>query len=164
MEGRDKPLKLRSNRPSFGLKNGTIVLINLRQEPPAWSAICDVVARWTAFVVARVELADDVRFAVPHMPDEGFRISFEDFDGLVSRIVDGELPGHGASCVESERFQAGVATNGEAGDVPILADQKASLALNVKLCRTARSSFEAQPKSSAFPLILERGRSRIEHL
>ena len=100
--------------------------------------------------MARVELADDVRFAVPRIPNEGFRVSFEDFDGLVSRI--GELPGHGASCVESERFQAGVATNGEAGGVPILADQKASLALNAELCRTARSSFEAQPKSSAFPL------------
>lgn len=71
------------------------------------------------------------------MPNEGSRVSFgrEDFDGLVSRIVDGELPGHSTSFVESERFQASIATNGEVGGVPILVDHKASLTLDVELCR-----------------------------
>ena len=40
-----RPLKLHSYRPSFGVKDGILVLLlNLGQEPPTWSAIGDVVA------------------------------------------------------------------------------------------------------------------------
>jgi hypothetical protein len=93
-----------------------------------------------------VELADDARFAVFHMPDKRTRVSFsrEDFDSLVTGVVDDELLGLDANCVESERFQTDIASS-EVNSISVFADHKGSLAFIVELCRTARSSSVAQP-------------------
>ena len=46
-----------------------------------------------AFVFSRVELRNDVIFAILHMPDEGARLSFSGKDSGIrlARVVDTEL-------------------------------------------------------------------------
>ena len=88
-EERNEPVQSLKLRPGFGVKDGVFVLLlNLGQEPPSRSTICDVISGRTAFVVARVELANDVSFAVLHMPDERAPVSFssEDFDSLLPEL------------------------------------------------------------------------------
>jgi hypothetical protein len=49
------------------------LLPDLAQEVPARGAISNMVAGRAAFVISRVELANDASFAVPRVPDEGAR-------------------------------------------------------------------------------------------
>jgi len=80
------------------------LLPDLVQEVPARGAISNMVAGRAAFVISRVELANDASFAVLRVPDEGARVSLggEGFGTLDARVVDAELDGLDADFVESE--------------------------------------------------------------
>ena len=47
------------------------LLPDLVQEVPARGAISNMVAGQAAFVISRVELANNANFAICHVPDEG---------------------------------------------------------------------------------------------
>jgi len=80
------------------------LLPDLVQEVPARGAISNMVAGRAAFVISRVELANDASFAVLRVPDEGARVSLggEGFGILDARVVDAELDGLDADFVESD--------------------------------------------------------------
>ena len=110
-EERDEP----SNLPGYGVEVGVwVLLLDLGQEVPARGAISNVVTGGAAFVFSRVEMPNDVSFAVFRMPDEGARVSLsgEDFGILEARVVDTELDRHDTDIVESKGHQAGVASDG----------------------------------------------------
>ncbi len=56
------------------------------------------------FVLSRMELANDERFAVLQVPDEGARIPFggERFGILDASVVDAKFDGLDTNCIESE--------------------------------------------------------------
>ena len=94
-----------SSWPGGGVEVGVLErLLDLGQEVPARGAISDVVTGRAAFVFSRVELPNDVSFAVPRMPDEGAPslLSGKDFGILESRVVDTELGRHDTDIVESK--------------------------------------------------------------
>ena len=77
-------------------------LPDLVQEVPARGAIRDMVAGRAAFVISRVELANNANVPVPRVPDEGARVSLSG-EGVVtldSRVVDAKLDGLDADFVE----------------------------------------------------------------
>ena len=63
-----------------------------------------MIAGRAAFVMSRVELANDASCAVRRVPDEGARVSLggEGFGILDARVVDAELDGFYAAFVASE--------------------------------------------------------------
>lgn len=148
-----------------------VLLLDLLQEPPARSAVRDVVVDGTALIVARVELADDVSLAVPHVPNERPRVAFGR-EGLVrlvvAGVVDGELDGFDANRVLSEGLEAGVTTDSEIGRVPVLADHQAALAFAIEFGRDGEVFLGSAAVDAKLPVvgILERRRTprnRIEH-
>ncbi len=80
------------------------LLPDLFQQVPARGAISNMVAGRTAFVLSRVELANDASFAVRCVPDKGARVSLggEGLGTLDARVVDAELDGLDADFVASE--------------------------------------------------------------
>jgi hypothetical protein len=113
-EERDGPSSLPGDVVEVGVPSGVrVLLLDLGQEVPARGAISNVVTGRATFVFSRVELPNDVSFAVLRMPDEGARVSLsgEDFGILEARVVDTELDRHNTDIV-GKGHQTGVASDG----------------------------------------------------
>lgn len=139
------------------------LLLDMVQQVPTRGAIRNVVAGRAAFVATGVKLTNNVSFTVLRVPDEGARVSFsrEHFGRLVARVVDCEFDGLDAEFVFSERNEAGVASDGEAGGVAVFADDKAALAFAVELCRAGKVLLRGATHDTKLSLLgkVERGRT-----
>jgi len=94
-----------SSSPGGAVEVGVLEpLLDLVQEVPARGAVRNMIAGRAAFVLSRVELANDASSTFRHVPDEGARVSFsgEDFGSLVARVIDTEFDGLDADFVLSE--------------------------------------------------------------
>ena len=65
-------------------------LLDLVQQVPARGAVRNMIAGRAAFVLCRVELANDATFTVRHVPDEGARVIDAELDGLDADFVPSE--------------------------------------------------------------------------
>ena len=125
-----------SSRPAGAVKVGVLKLIDLGQEVAAYQPGVQYVT-WllgrAAFVLSRMELANDASYIVPYVPDEGGRVSLggKDIGSHDARVVDIELDGLDADFVLRKRNEAGIASDGEVGSVAIFADDEAALACAV---------------------------------
>lgn len=102
-EERHEPSSLPGVTVELGVREA---LLDLGQEVPARSTVSNMVTARATFVCSRVELSNNVSFAVlqVRMLDEGARVAFsgEDFGGVLEAgVVDSELDRHDTDTVAS---------------------------------------------------------------